>query len=93
MDTHKKAKIIAIIIASFAFILLITIIFQFIKIGSLRKKQEELNTTLTQLEEVVADYSKQKNYYQDRETYLDEYAHELLNMSKNGEVIYSFDKN
>ncbi len=92
MDTQKKAKLIVIIVTCFAFVLLVTLTFQFVKLGNMRKKEAELSKTLSQLEEVVADYNKQRNYYQDREQYLDEYAHEVLNMSKDDETIYSFDK-
>ncbi len=89
----KKAKIISISVICLAFVLLIILICQFVHLASLERREDELNSTLSSLEEVISDYSKQKDYYADRETYLDEYAHEVLNMSKKGETWYTADKN
>ena len=89
----KKAKITSIIIVCIALILMLILIFQFLHLNSLQKKNEKLNNTLANLEEVISDYSKQKDYYEDREKYLDEYAHEVLNMSKDDETWYVVSKN
>ena len=88
----KKAKIISILVVSLAFFLLLTLVFQFLYLNNLEKKNQELSNTLSNLESVIADYSKQKDYYTDRENYLDEYAHEVLNMSKEGETWYATNK-
>ncbi len=93
LNSSKKAKIISIIVVCLAFFLTITLIFQFVSLSNLEKRNSELNETLTSLEETIAEYSKQKDYYQDRETYLDEYAHEVMNMAKDGETWYSFSRN
>ena len=90
---EKRAKYISIAVVILAFVLTIVLIYQFIHLGQLKAKEVELNNSLASLEEVIADYSKQKDYYSDRETYLDEYAHEVLNMSKDGETWYTADKN
>ena len=93
MENTKKAKIISVIVVCLASILLITVIFQFLQLNSLKKRELELANSLSSLEEVIADYSQQKDYYQDREKYLDEYAHEVLNMSKKDETWYVTNKN
>ena len=89
----KKAKITSILVVCIASVLLLILIFQFLHLNNLQKKNDRLNTTLSNLEEVIADYSKQKEYYKDREKYLDEYAHEVLNMSKDDETWYVISKN
>ena len=93
IDNAKKVKIISIITVCLAFILLIVLIFQFAKLNTLKKREAELTKTLSSLEEVISDYNKEKNYYEDREKYLDEYAHIVLNMTKDGETWYETSKN
>ena len=58
----------------------------------MKNKTTDLNSTLTNLEESIADYSKQKEFYQDRDSYLEEYAHEVENMAKDGETWYGVAK-
>ena len=89
-DKAKKTKIIAIVICCLAFVCLVTVIFQFVKLGNLQAKENELNAKSEALNEVIAEYNKEKNYYADREKYLDEYAHEVLNMAKDGEIWYTY---
>ena len=84
----KKTKLISIIVICIAFISMLVLVFQFLQLKELNKRREHLQQSLSNLEEVIADYSKQKSYYQDREKYLDEYAHEVLNMSKDDETWY-----
>ncbi len=89
-DKLKKTKIIAIVICCLAFVCLVTVIFQFVKLGNLKYRERELEAKSQALNEVIAEYNKEKNYYADREQYLDEYAHEVLNMSKEGEIWYTY---
>ena len=93
MENTKKIKIISVIIICLASVLLLTVIFQFLRLNNLKNKELELTNSLSSLEEVIADYSQKKDYYQDREKYLDEYAHEVLNMSKEDETWYVTNKN
>ena len=80
----NKAKYISIGVVILAFVLLIVLIIQFAQLAQLKAREAQLTDTLSSLEEVIADYNKQKDYYSDREAYLDEYAHEVLNMSQKG---------
>ncbi len=93
MGNVKKAKLISIIVICLAISLLLTLVIQFTTIHNLEKKNSDLNSTLTNLEEEIAQDSKQRSFYQDRENYLDEYARDVENMSKSGDIVYVTSKN
>jgi len=92
-EKEKKIKLIIIFIIVLAFILSAVLVFQFATLNNMKKKEKELNNTLISLEEVISEYNKEKSYYADREKYLDEYAHIVLNMTKDGETWYETSKN
>ena len=88
ISSEKKVKLITIMIICVAFVLMLILTIQFIKIGNLNAKKANLQNSYNTLEENIEKYSSEMKYYQDKEQYLKDYAHQYLDWSKPGETIY-----
>ena len=88
MKNEKTVKIISVICAVVSFVLVCVLIFQFVKIGNLQKKEEELTKHLNALEQQIVDYTNENNYIQSNE-YLEDYAREVLGWGKENEMYFS----
>ncbi|MBQ2864271.1 MAG: septum formation initiator family protein [Clostridia bacterium] len=88
MKNEKTVKIISVICAVVSFVLVCVLIFQFVKIGNLQKKEEELTKHLNALEQQIVEYTNENNYIQSNE-YLEDYAREVLGWGKENEMYFS----
>lgn len=88
MKNEKTVKIISVICAVVSFALVCVLIFQFVKIGNLQKKEEELTKHLNALEQQIVEYTNENNYIQSNE-YLEDYAREVLGWGKENEMYFS----
>lgn len=86
--SERKVKIITVITIIIAFILACILIFQFARLATLNTRKRALEKSYQNLQESIETYSSELNYYKNREQYLQDYAHEILNWAKNGETIY-----
>ncbi len=87
MTNGKLVKSISIICAILVFALSCVLIFQLVKISNLKQKEKQLSNTLTNLEKEIVNYTNENNYLQSNE-YLEDYAREVLNWGKDGEVYF-----
>ena len=72
--TKKSIIIQTVIVFSLCLILLILIVFQFVKIWDLRNSQNEMNNKISQLQQENAKYSDELDYYNSYD-YLEDQAH------------------
>ena len=90
---EKKLKLIkttTIIASIIMFICIIVLAFQFIKIGNLRHKTEELTSYKTELVEQINNYNSTNQYYNNNRTeYLENYAREVLGWGQAGDTWYT----
>lgn len=86
---ERDARIIIIVTAVVAFLLLLTLVFQFIKINNLKTLESNLAHSQSQLQKEIDDYNSEINNILDREKNLGDYAHKYLNWTKNGETWYT----
>lgn len=87
MKKEKTVKLISVICAILMFALICVLVFQFVKIGNLKKKEKELNNHLNSLEQQIIDYTNENNYLQSNE-YLEDYAREVLGWGKENEMYF-----
>lgn len=87
MRNGKVVKLISIICAVLMFALLCVLVFQLVKISTLKNRQAELTTTLAELEKQVVDYTNENEYIKSYE-YLEDYAREILGWGRENEVTF-----
>lgn len=88
MKNTKSVKIFSAIIVVVISITLIVLVFEFMKINTLKNRKNQLNKSLTNLEQQIEDYSDIINKYQNRENYVEEYARDVLNLVDKDEIWY-----
>lgn len=76
MSGNKKIVLITSSIVIAIFVLLLILIIQFIKIGTLRKQESALLSSYNSLTQQIQDHENQLPYLEDRENFLTQYAHE-----------------
>lgn len=86
---EKKAKIIIIVTAVLAFLCLLVLVIQFIRINNLKGLEANLAFSQTNLQQQISDYSANIDNMKSREQNLGEYAHKYLNWTKAGETWYT----
>lgn len=90
MVTKKQANYIKLAAVGFVilvFSLTIILVVQFIKIGNLKSKQNNLNNNLASIEQSIIDYTGENAYLKSPD-FLEDYAREVLGWGKNGEIIF-----
>ena len=87
MRKEKVVKLISIICAVLTFALVCVLVFQFVKISNLKKKEQELNSSLKTLEQQIVDYTNQSDYINSAE-FLEDYAREVLGWGKDNEMYF-----
>ena len=85
MRNGKSIKLISVICATLIFTLLCVLVFQLVRISTLKNREDELASTLAALEEQVDDYNAENEYMKSYE-YLEDYAREVLGWGKENEV-------
>lgn len=85
MRNGKSIKLISVICAILIFTLLCVLVFQLVRISTLKNREDELASTLAALEEQVDDYNAENEYMKSYE-YLEDYAREVLGWGKENEV-------
>ena len=86
----KAIKLITIISSIIMFACIIILTFQFIKIGNLRQKSNNLESYKTELVEQINNYDTTNNYYNNNRTeYLENYAREVLGWGLDGDTWYT----
>ena len=88
MKNTKSVKIFSAIIVVVISITLIVLVFEFMKINTLKNRKNQLNKSLTNLEQQIENYSDIINKYQNRENYVEEYARDVLNLVDKDEIWY-----
>ena len=89
----RTIKIITAISVVVMFICIIILTFQFIKIGNLRHKTNELTEYKAELVEQINNYNTTNQYYNNNRTeYLENYAREVLGWGQNGSTWYTSKK-
>lgn len=81
----KVAKLVTIAVVAILFLLVSTLIFQFVKINHLKNSQQDLQNQLTQLEQNIIYYSSENGYLESSE-FVEDYAREVLGYGLNGET-------
>lgn len=82
------SKVLTTIIICAISICAIILVCQFIKIGSLKSKKNQLSQANETLTQQIIDYDNQLQYVNDRETYLQDYAREVKNWGKADRTYY-----
>ena len=87
MNQEKSIKLISVCCAVLIFVLSLILIFQFVKIANLKKKEAKLQNGLANFEQQIFEYSNEKDYISSN-IYLEEYAREVLGWGKDNEIIF-----
>ena len=87
-NSKRKLTIITSSFVTVGFILFLILIIQFIKIRNLNKTKKNLETTYSQVQEQIYNYSNQNNIL-NQESTLEDYAHSALNYGKDGEIWFT----
>lgn len=85
---NNTSKVLTTIIICAISICAVILVFQFIKIGSLKSKKNELSQASETLTQQIIDYDNQLHYVNDRETFLQDYAREVKNWGKADRTYY-----
>ena len=88
MKSVKSVKIFSIIVVLVISISFLVLIFQFLKINTLKQRRNELERSLTNLEEQIEEYNGIINKYDNRDEYIEEYARDVLNLVDKDEIWY-----
>ncbi len=89
MRNSKGAKILTIVISCVIFVCVCVLLFEFIRIANLKNTKHKLQDNLNAMQQEIYDYTQMNSYYSDRETYLEEYAREVLNWGKADRTYYT----
>lgn len=86
---EKKAKTIIVVTVALAFLLMLILVVQFIKINNLKSLEASLAQSQSHLQQQISEYSANIDNMISREKNLGEYAHKYLNWTKAGETWYT----
>lgn len=90
MAGNKKVVLLTSVIVTAIFVLLVVLVIQFVKIGNLRRKENDLTSSYNSLTGRIRDYENQLPDLEDRDNFLAQYAHEH-NWGKAGDKWYVTD--